>query len=79
MPYDPERIAVLDMASLDILDNLDLGDRVVGSATTSLDYLTDYVDNDKVTNLEQSKRRIWKRSWSVTRMLSLLADAGFLL
>ena len=51
VPYDPERIAVLDMASLDILDNLDLGDRVVGSATTSLDYLTDYVDNDKVTNL----------------------------
>lgn len=51
VPYDPERIAVLDMASLDILDNLELGDRVVGSATTSLDYLTDYVDNDKVTNL----------------------------
>ena len=43
VPYDPERIAVLDMAVLDILDNLDLGDRVVGSSTTSLDYLQDYV------------------------------------
>lgn len=49
--YDPERIAVLDMASLDILDNLGMGDRVVGSASTSLEYLTDYVDNEEVANL----------------------------
>lgn len=49
--YDPERIAVLDMASLDILDNLGMGDRVVGSASTSLGYLTDYVDNEEVANL----------------------------
>lgn len=51
VPYDPERIAVLDMASLDILDNLGMGDRVVGSASTSLEYLTDYVDNEEVANL----------------------------
>lgn len=51
VPYDPERIAVLDMASLDILDNLGMGDRVVGSAFTSLEYLTDYVDNEEVANL----------------------------
>lgn len=51
IPYDPERIAVLDMASLDILDNLGMGDRVVGSASTSLEYLTDYVDNEEVANL----------------------------
>ena len=51
VPYDPERIAVLDMASLDILDNLGMGDRVVGSASTSLEYLTDYVDNEEITNL----------------------------
>ena len=51
VPYDPERIAVLDMAVLDILDNLDLGDRVVGSSTTSLDYLQDYVNNDDIVNL----------------------------
>ncbi len=51
VPYDPERIAVLDMASIDILDNLGMGDRVVGSASTSLEYLTDYVDNEEVANL----------------------------
>lgn len=51
VPYDPERIAVLDMASLDILYNLGMGDRVVGSASTSLEYLTDYVDNEEVANL----------------------------
>ena len=51
VPYDPERIAVLDMASLDILDNLGMGDRVVGSASTSLEYLTDYMDNEEVANL----------------------------
>ena len=39
VPYNPQRIAILDMASLDILDALGVGDRVVGSANTSLDYL----------------------------------------
>ena len=48
--YDPKRIAVLDMASLDILDSLGLGDRVVGSASTSLDYLQSYI-NEEVANL----------------------------
>ena len=42
VPYDPERVAILDMAALDI---------VVGSASTSLDYLQDYVDNDAIANL----------------------------
>lgn len=51
VPYDPERIAILDMAALDILDNLDLGDRVVGSASTSLDYLQSYVENEEIVNL----------------------------
>lgn len=48
--YDPKRIAVLDMASLDILDSLGLGDRVVGSASTSLDYLQSYINED-ISNL----------------------------
>ena len=39
------------MASLDILDALGVGDRVVGSANTSLDYLQSYVTNAEVTNL----------------------------
>lgn len=51
VPYSPERIAILDMASLDILDSLGVGDRVVGSAQTSLDYLQDYVTADNVSNL----------------------------
>ena len=46
VPYDPQRIAVLDMASLDILDALGLGDRVVGTASTSLSYLQSYIRDD---------------------------------
>lgn len=51
VPYDPQRIAILDMACLDILDNLGVEDRVVGSASTSLDYLQDYVTNEEIENL----------------------------
>lgn len=51
VPYDPQRIAVLDMASLDILDSLGLGNRVVGTAGTSLDYLQQYVNNENIANL----------------------------
>ena len=50
VPYDPQRIAILDMASLDILDALGVGDRVVGAASTSLDYLQDYITDD-IANL----------------------------
>ena len=49
VPYDAKRIAILDMPSLDIIDNLGLGNRVVGTADTSIEYLTDYVD--KTENL----------------------------
>lgn len=51
VPYNPQRLAILDMAALDILDNLGLGDRVVGSASTSLDYLKSYATNENITNL----------------------------
>lgn len=51
VPYDPERIAVMDMASLDILDKLGMGDRVVGSSNTSLDYLQQYATDETVANL----------------------------
>lgn len=50
VPYDPQRIAILDMASLDILDALGVGDRVIGTASTSLEYLKDYI-NDDVANI----------------------------
>lgn len=45
VPYDPQRIAILDFAALDILDNLGLGDRVVGCASTTLDYLKKYTED----------------------------------
>ena len=51
VPYDPQRIAILDMASLDILMSLGLEDRVVGSASTSLPYLENVVSRDDVANL----------------------------
>ncbi len=51
VPYDAQRIAVMDMAALDILDSLGLGDRVVGSSSTSLEYLQEYVTNDEIADL----------------------------
>ena len=51
VPYNPQRIAILDLAVLDIIDNLGLGDRVVGTANTSIDYLSDYVGNSEIKNL----------------------------
>lgn len=50
LPSDPQRLAVLDMAALDILDSLGVGDRVVGTADTSLEYLQSYIGGD-ITNL----------------------------
>ena len=48
---NPKRIAILDMASLDILNSLGVSDRVVGSATTKLPYLSDIVIAEDVANL----------------------------
>lgn len=42
VPYDPQRIAILDMPALDIVDALGVGERVVGSAKVTIEYLTDY-------------------------------------
>lgn len=58
VPYDPQRIAILDMAALDIIDCLGLGDRVVGSASISIDYLKKYNPDDsngKIVNLGNVK------------------------
>lgn len=46
VPYDPQRVAILDMPALDIIDALGLGDRVVGSAKVSIEYLTGYNPDD---------------------------------
>lgn len=51
VPYDPQRVAILDFAALDIMDNLGLGDRVVGCASTTLDYLEKYTTDENVTIL----------------------------
>lgn len=58
VPYDPQRIAILDMPALDIIDSLGLGDRVVGSAKVTIEYLTEYNPDDsegKIVNLGSVK------------------------
>ena len=50
VPYDPQKIAVLDMASLDMLDYLGLGDRVVGVASSNISYLQSYMESG-ITNI----------------------------
>lgn len=51
VPYNPKRIAILDLASLDIIDSLGVGERVVGMASTSIDYLKKYSDNTSIKSL----------------------------
>lgn len=51
VPYDPQRIVVLDMACLDILASLGLEDRIVGTTSATLDYLEEYTTAEGVTNL----------------------------
>lgn len=46
VPYDPQKIAILDMPALDIIDSLGLGDRIVGSAKVTIEYLTQYNPDD---------------------------------
>lgn len=46
VPYNPQRIAILDMPALDIVDALGVGDRIVGSANVTIEYLTDYNPDD---------------------------------
>lgn len=58
VPYDPSRIAVIDMPSLDILNALGLGDRIVGSAKVTIEYLKSYNPDDsegKIANLGSVK------------------------
>lgn len=49
--YNPKRIAILDLACLDIIDELGVGDRVVGMASTSIDYLEKYSNDASIKNL----------------------------
>ena len=52
VPADPQRIAVLDMAVLDMLDSWGLGGRVGGMPKSStVDYLKTYNENEAIVNL----------------------------
>ncbi len=52
VPYNPERVAVLDMAILDMIDHWNLGSKVVGMAKgSSIDYLSSYFENESIRNL----------------------------
>ena len=51
-PKDPQRLAVMDLGALDILDNIGYGDRIVGVAKgSSIDYLQSYLTDDSLMNL----------------------------
>ena len=59
VPFDPERIAILDMPALDIIDALGIGDRIVGSAKVTIDYLEEYNPDDYrilLPSLDSKKR-----------------------
>ncbi|MGN1007081.1 MAG: siderophore ABC transporter substrate-binding protein [Aristaeellaceae bacterium] len=51
LPYDPQRIVVLDMACLDILVSLGMEERIVGSVASTLEYLNAYASADGVANV----------------------------
>lgn len=51
-PKNPKRLAVMDLGVLDILDNLEVGDRIVGVAKgSSIAYLQSYLTDDSLLNL----------------------------
>ena len=52
VPFDPKRVAVMDMAALDILEQLGLEERVVGASDTSLDYLEKYMEKETGINIK---------------------------
>ena len=55
-PYNPKRLAVMDLGAMDILDNIGYGDWIVGvSKGSSIDYLQGYVNDDSLLNLGNVK------------------------
>ena len=67
MPYDPQRIAILDMASLDILNGPWRGRPGGGHRLHQLEYLQDYI-NDDIANLGTIKEADLEASWPVSLM-----------
>lgn len=55
-PANPERLAVMDLGALDIIDNIGYGDRIVGVSTgSSIDYLQSYLTDDSLFDLGNVK------------------------
>lgn len=55
-PANPERLAVMDLGALDIIDNIGHGDRIVGVSTgSSIDYLQSYLTDDSLFDLGNVK------------------------
>lgn len=51
-PTDPQRLAVMDLGALDILDQLGYGDRITGvSKGSSIEYLQNYMTDEELFNL----------------------------
>lgn len=56
VPMDPKKIVVLDLAAIDILDGLGLGNRIVGMPkSTKVAYLTEYFENENIAHLGDLK------------------------
>jgi iron complex transport system substrate-binding protein len=56
VPYNPQNLALLDFASLDILDGLGLGGRVTGvTKASTVSYLNSYTGNNALANLGMVK------------------------
>ncbi len=54
VPLNPERVAILDYAVLDVMDALGVGDRVVATASGTISYLQQYwdkIDEGEITDL----------------------------
>ena len=53
IPFDPKKVVVLNYATVDIMDQLGIGDRIVGMIKVGSvpAHLQKYVDNEKIVNL----------------------------
>ena len=73
VPYNPKRIAILDMAAFDILDSLNEADRVVGSARgDNIVYLNKYLENKDLENIGTIKEA------DIEKIIALDVDVIFI-
>lgn len=73
VPYQPKRVAILDYAVLDMMDNFGVGDRVVSSARTTIDYLSEYtkkMDAERSSISATCRHTIWKSFNRASRISS---------